>query len=194
MTTSQELFLLANKLSQFDQCEMPELDALDDAAAKVGQSWSGSWFGYHSRVYYANFKIPPPGAAFSQEWGLYNTYSMGSRGDWHEYDYHDVIQYIYELSGTPDDLNPAIKTKNDTAETFDELKSSALSLIHANCRLDKDLFLADLVKKIESLRIFFASDFINAKIPTGQMISRDMIAIEKGLVTPPHIICNGHCI
>jgi hypothetical protein len=46
------------------------LKALQDAAQQVSHAFSGSWLGYHSRVYYEGFAAPPPGANFSQEWGL----------------------------------------------------------------------------------------------------------------------------
>ena len=63
-----------------------KLDALDQAAEKIGKSWSGSWLGYHSCIYYQDFMSPPPGDHFSQEWGFMNVPIGGSTGDWAEYD------------------------------------------------------------------------------------------------------------
>lgn len=34
------------------------ISAIKEAADQIGRSWSGSWFGYQSRVYYANFEPP----------------------------------------------------------------------------------------------------------------------------------------
>lgn len=109
MTPYEELFALAEKLkkaaSAVDSDDVAKpLDALEEAARTVGRSFSGSWQGYHSRVYYAGFSPPPPGAHFSQEWGLMDTYlsSFGSRGDWREYDAKDVETHIRKLAGDPD--------------------------------------------------------------------------------------------
>lgn len=35
---------------------------------KIKNSWSGSCFGYHSRLYYGNFEKPPRDEQFSVEW------------------------------------------------------------------------------------------------------------------------------
>ena len=89
MASHDELFDLADKLrtaaesGNVDDVTRP-LIALEEAASAVRKSFSGSWQGYHSRVYYADFKTPPPGARFSQEWGLMDSVSMGSTGDWRE--------------------------------------------------------------------------------------------------------------
>src|SRR5215813_4227196 len=75
MKTFEELFGLAKQLEAAAdkgnaQDIEPPLKALQDAAHQVRRAFSGSWLGYHSRVYYEGFAPPPPGANFSQEWGL----------------------------------------------------------------------------------------------------------------------------
>ena len=187
MSISKELFLFSNELGELESIDAPELDGLIETANHIGNSWSGSWFGYHSRVYYAEFQTPPPGAAFSQEWGLQDAFSMGSRGDWREYNFDDVVQLIHDRAGSPE-VDKYFPEGNRVGERFDEIKSSVLSLIHSNFEVDKDKFLEDLIDKIESSKIFTESDLIEYQRPKGQMMSRDMIAIEKGLVTPPHIV------
>ncbi len=186
MTISKELFTFANELNEFESMEAPELDELIEIANDIGNSWSGSWFGYHSRIYYAEFQTPPPGAAFSQEWGLQDVMSMGSRGAWREYNFDDVVQLIHEQAGKPK-VERYFTEGGDAREKFDEIKSSVLSLVHSNFDSDNDKFLEGLVNKIESSKIFSESDFIEFQRPSGKMMSRDMIAIEKGLVTPPHL-------
>ena len=42
---------------------------LKDAVKQVGESWSGSWMGYHATVYYKDFQPPPSSAKFSKERG-----------------------------------------------------------------------------------------------------------------------------
>jgi hypothetical protein len=82
--SSSELFKIANTLNPFVECDSDEANALIKSATKIAKSWSGSWLGYHSRVYYKNFETPPVGAVFSQEWGLIDS-SMGTKGVWREF-------------------------------------------------------------------------------------------------------------
>ena len=186
MSISKELFEIAAALRQFEEFSAPELDELNSAAEAIGKAWSGSWLGYHSKVYYADFQEPPPGAAFSQEWGMQDAFSRGSRGDWREYNYDDVVSLINHEAGEPD-LSEISEKADNAKKAFEEAKAKAESLVYANIDPETDKFTKRLVDEIESDRILTATDVINHLRPSGKMISRDMIAIEKGLVTPPHI-------
>jgi len=39
------------------------------ACDNIRDSWSGSCFGYHSKLYYGDFEKPPQGEMSSVEWG-----------------------------------------------------------------------------------------------------------------------------
>lgn len=186
MSLSKDLFSLANELSDFENYESDEISALADSANNIGRSWSGSWFGYHSRVYYDNFQIPPPGAEFSQEWGFQDVFSMGTRGKWREYRFDDVVQLIKDEAGNPD-LTTIFTDGEKAKEIFEQVKSQVLSIVYTNFDPEKDNFLKGLIEKIEKTKNYTESDFVAAHRPTGKMMSRDIIAIEKGLVTPPHM-------
>ncbi len=188
MSISQELYDIVHQLNKYLDYETPELNELEKAANSVGKSWSGSWAGYHSRVYYADFRPPPPGALFSQEWGLDDSVGfigMGTRGHWIEYPFDDVIQYIRKIARYPSTDQSMAEAKN-AAKLFNNVKSSVLSLVNANYDLKSDEFLKSLVDKIELLKISTKADFIRSHCPR-QMMSRDIIALEKGMLTPPHI-------
>lgn len=191
---SKELFVIVNSLDGFTELESPEIDKLIDVASRFGKSWSGSWLGYHSRVYYDRFQIPPSGAVFSQEWGFKDAYNMGSRGAWHEYRFDDVISAIEQEAGDPT-LDSYIKNSKAAAEAFEDAKSSCLSLVHSSLNLD-DKFSNGIIEKIEAAKILDEDDFIEYWKPSGRLISRDMAAIEKGLVVPPHflVLANAHAI
>lgn len=186
MAISTELFQVAAELGRYDEWQSPEVNRLAEVANEIGKAWSGSWLGYHSRVYYGSFQVPPPGAAFSQEWGLQEAFSRGSRGDWGEYRFDDVVEGINRRAGNPN-FDSLVVEGDQAAELFEHSKTTSLSLIYTNFEINFDKFLQDLVNKIESEKIFTHSDFVMLHRPSGQIISRDMIAIEKGLVTPPHI-------
>ncbi len=105
---SDDLFEIAQRLHSISvKGNLPEvktpLTKLIEIADKVGKSWSGSWLGYHSRVYYRNLEPPPPGARFSQEWGFMDlAFIRTTVGDWVEFDYGDVRRAIYKIAGNPD--------------------------------------------------------------------------------------------
>ncbi|WP_446811705.1 TIR domain-containing protein [Methylomonas sp. 2BW1-5-20] len=183
---SQDIFKIAQTLDSYTTYESEGADALIEAASEIGKSWSGSWLGYHSRIYYENFLAPPPGAAFSQEWGLMDSYSMGSRGAWCEYRFDDVVSLINSKAGNPS-IENLFELGKKAEEAFDQAKTATLSLIHAQQHnLEKDKFLTSLVEKIEQAKLLDESDFIDYWRPKGQIISRDMVAIEKGQLVPPH--------
>lgn len=187
MTISKELFRIANSLTDYADYKTTEMEPLEEVAEKIGKSWSSSWLGYHSKVYYIDFQIPPPGAVFSQQWGLRESYTdSGSRGKWREYNFDEVINQIYQRAGNPS-TNKIFVDGAQAKELFDEAKSSVLSLVYSNYDPDKDRFLKGLADKIESSKVSTETDYIDYVRPKGQFMSTDLVAIEKGLITPPHI-------
>jgi predicted nucleotide-binding protein len=191
--SSTDLFKIAQTLDSYVEYESKEANALIESASEVGKSWSGSCLGYHSRTYYKNFETPPPGAAFSQEWGLMQGFSTGSYGSWHEYRFDDVVSLIYEKAKKPS-IEETLRLAREAEEVFDEAKTSALSIVHAGYDLDKDKFLAGLVDKINQAKILDESDFIEYWRPKGQIISRDTVAIGQGQLVPPHfsVLAKAH--
>ena len=147
MQAFEELFELAKRLNDAaasnDAEEIAQpLDALDKAANEVKRSFSGSWLGYHARVYYEGLVPAPPGANFSQEWGLQDLSftSLGSRGEWREYDFEFVKAHIYEIAN-----NPNLKLARDAAERvvilFDQAKSEIVSILENELEDRADAFL-----------------------------------------------------
>src|SRR5205823_3445533 len=104
---ADRLFALAEQLDalgkehQSSNVSEP-LRRLRDAANEIGHSWSGSWLGYQSRVYYAGLQPTPPGAHFSIEWGFQDlSYGLdiGTRGDWEEYTLDSIRHVIFSNAG-----------------------------------------------------------------------------------------------
>ncbi|KHT15061.1 TIR domain-containing protein [Pectobacterium brasiliense] len=187
MSISLEVQKIADKLTPYENNEIDEVDNLIDITKEISKSFSGSWLGYHSRVYYRGFTPPPAGAVFSPEWGLMDAFSMGSVGDWVEYQHDYVIDYIHNESSNIE-LADFIKDSNKANAIFDVCKSDVLSLIHSNKDiLGEDKFLTDLIEKIEKTNVIFENQFISFCRPKGQLMSRDMNAFTNGMQTPPHI-------
>ena len=192
MSVIEELNAIATKLTEYSELIKNKefnapLNELENAAKEVGKAFSGSWLGYHSRVYYDNFAAPPAGARFSQEWGLMDTFSFKETlGNWAEYTYEDVINVINHMAGNPD--LTVQKSKNAEAqECFEESKykiKSCFSRISESKADDK--FIEDLREKTEKQKILQVNDFIDYVRPKGSFMSRDTTAIGQGLQTPPH--------
>jgi predicted nucleotide-binding protein len=193
MTIADDLFKVADRLES--QCVISttetfnkSLQNLIDSAELAGKAWSKSWLGYHSNVYYDGLSEPPPGARFSQEWGLEATYSIRDTiGDWREYRFDDVVSAIEKRAGNPNTQEQVAQSKI-AKELFEDLQSRTLSLLSSFLTSkNEDKYLQDIVTKIEQKKLFGVGDFIKFLRPTGQLMSRDMPAIQAGLHTPPHI-------
>jgi hypothetical protein len=188
MDEYSEIFQIAEQLSDMaTKCDARPLAELMRAAEDVGKSWSGSWFGYHSRVYYKDLKPVPPGARFSKEWGLMDPMISDTIGKWAEYEFEGVVRAIYEMAGNPDcskvkDLSMQAKS------LFEESQArllSVLSIVFQEHEIDP--FLKDSTDKIKEICIVEASDFVRLWVPSGKFVSSDLNAIQAGLMTPPHI-------
>jgi len=189
----EELFALSEKLKVASATgESGEignlLAALEDAARAVGRSFSGSWQGYHSRVYYANFSPPPPGAHFSQEWGLMDNYmsSLGSRGDWQECNSEVVKEHIRRMAGDPD-LAAARSTADKAAELFEFSKSELVSILQSELDDRDDSFLEDLKAQLDKLLPMSSFEIAQIQAPKGQIMTRDTVVLGQGTQIPPHM-------
>lgn len=192
-TMSNELFEISESLDSIrTKFELPEFKNLttkiEEAASRVGKSWSGSWLGYHSRVYYRNLQVPPPGAHFSQELGLMPEASFlgDTVGEWVEYDFDAVRDAIYNIAGNLD-LKPIEELSEKASNFLDDKRSEVVSLLTTLLEERDDTFITKLKKEAEEIRVFSTSDFINYYRPKGQFISRDMVALGQNLQAPPHI-------
>jgi hypothetical protein len=145
MTITDDLFAIAESLDslrgQFEQPKIKgSLEKLESAVSKIGNAWSGSWLGYHSCVYYEDFKQPPPGAHFSQEWGQWRVAFDGTIGDWTEYAFDDVRQTIYTAAGNPN-INALEELSKKAESAFEDRRAEILSLLSTSLEEREDSFL-----------------------------------------------------
>ena len=187
MPISKELLDIASQLDKYVDYETPELDALAEAAENVGKSWSRSMLGYHSRVYYANFHVPPPGVSFDFEWGLDGLFGIPSRSfkSWVEYSFEDVEKYIREKTGILSSER-SFADAEEAKEVFEKVKSSVLSIMSRN-HFENDTHLKSLMEKIEASEILLHKSSIQAHLPQGKKITRDQRAVAEGQQIPPHV-------
>jgi len=163
MDAPKELFALADRLAALaepsgdDDVRNPLL-ALEAAANQVKRSFSGSWLGYHSRVYYEGLIPAPAGANFSQEWGLQDMLGgLGSRGKWRQFDPEDVKAHIWALSNNAS-LERARTAAVTASEVFRSCKSDILSILQNEIDERTDGFLTKLKEDVEGLEPLSTGD------------------------------------
>ena len=130
---SEELFEVADRLDSVSvRGKAPEVEdplrALEAAADQVGKTWSGSFIGYHSRVYYHGLEPPPPGAHFSPEWGFVQVFGQDTRGQWEENDFDSVQRAIRRAAGDPD-LDLAQRLAEEAREAFEDSRAEVVSIL-----------------------------------------------------------------
>ena len=160
------------------------LGQLENAADETAKAWSGSWLGYHAYVYYQGLRSRPPGAHFSRQWGIRDRFASNTTGDWKEFDPALVEAAIHERAGNPD-LGASHDLCEEAAREFESHKMNALSVIESVS--SPDSYLKRLGGELNNLRIVGRSDALNALMPSGKVISSDLLALSQGLWIPPHI-------
>lgn len=192
MTAHEELFQLIEPLNaavsaiERDDVSQP-LSALRAAVAEVGRAFSGSWLGYHSRVYYENFQAPPPGAHFSQEWGLMDTFGgRGSAGRWREYPFDEVKQHVLRLAGNPD-LSAARAAAEAADAAFNHAKAEITSIFQTELDGGDDGFIQNLNEQMRALEVLSPAEVADRLHQGGQVMTRDTIVLGQGTQLPPHI-------
>lgn len=192
MANYQELFEIADELAvKADLGLAPDvkepIEALRRSVQNVARAFSGSWLGYHARVYYKDFHTPPPGAHFSQEWGLMGTVSgMGSIGDWQEYTFEDAKAHVLALAGNPD-LEAARKAAGSAAKAFESRKSDITSIMQMETGLGDDQFLSSLLEQLNNLEVLSPAEVAERLNQRGQVMTRDTVVLGQGTQLPPHI-------
>ena len=167
------------------QNAIKSLEKLETVTHEVGKSWSGSWLGYQSHVYYKDFMVPPAGTHFSSEWGFYGNIMRDTRGNWMEYQFDFVQDYIRSKASNPDTKQASVIAKSGR-NLFDEKRDTLLSILETYLLQRKDPFVESLAEKVKSMKIHRGSDWIETLQPQ-RVISRDSLATSQGFQIPPHI-------
>lgn len=174
-------------VEQFELSDVVEsIKAFQAAVSEADKSWSGSWLGYHSCVYYDQFQPVPPGARFSQEWGGLDRLSNDTTGQWHEYNFDFVYNHLKSTS-TSLSLEQLEELSNSAKEEISDLREELLSIISSCLTNGEDEYLSRLKKEVEEFRTLSVNQFIDLCRPKGNFLSRDMLAVQAGTKTPPHI-------
>jgi len=188
----EELLNISNRIEKIidrysDSQINDPIDRLEKAAATVGKAWSGSWLGYQAYVYHKDLQPPPPGVHFSQEWGFTQLRTVRTTtGDWEEYTAEGIEEFIYEMANDPD-LSSARELCEEATHAFDEFKSEVQSILTTALSENDDPFLLKLKEEADKISILSQSDILRGLRPSGQIMTRDTLALTQGFYTPPHL-------
>lgn len=149
----------------------------------VAQSWSGSWIGYHSNLYYRNFQKPSIHEMFNIEWGGAGMHRIPM--GWQDKTSSEVQSHIEECCGL--NVNNLIVPVEDTIKSANEIREmimTELVLIEGDEQFDKE---TEAIKLLgEHKWGVNETEVILFKQPKKAM-TRDSLAANQGLQTPPHI-------
>lgn len=160
------------------------LAAMDAAAIKFSAAWSGSNLGYHADVYYQDFEPPPPGSHWSIEWGFHGMV-YGSTGDWTEYRHDQVLELVEAAAGSPDREALRKVARNDR-ERLNTLRETARSILSGYLAFTEDAFLRSVEKDVAELKAPDRAVAVRTLMRTGDVMSRDALAVGQGWKPAPH--------
>lgn len=179
-------------VSKHQSLDDSSLNALIEAQADVGKAWSGSWIGYHSRVYYDDLMPPPPGANFSSEWGMDNMLGRGTTGDWAEYSFESVYKEIYRMAGDPD-LTIEKEFFSEGVKLFKKVTKELEIILTVVSESTGEPFYKTLLIELGKIKMMGENNFVSY-IKPKQYSSRDSLAISQGIMTPPHLKVWAECL
>ncbi|OZF42111.1 TIR domain-containing protein [Rhodococcus sp. 14-2470-1a] len=156
-----------------------DLNRLNETVHAAHEAWSKSNLGYHAFVYYHGIQAPPPGVIFSKEWGLSESSGWEIRSE------SDVRATILTECGDVDVA--ALGDMSDAArKTILGKKEALMSILATVLAAGPDPYLDKLSTTIQDVSAPSADAFTRQYIPRGQHMSRDMQAMQQGLMVAPH--------
>lgn len=159
---------------------------LMDICQEIGRSWSGSFAGWHGRMYFRDFQKPTLHEQFDGEWGGLH----GIPDGWEEKDAPAVEQKIDQVMGN----GFSVKSFEDKLENLGTL----LGDLKADIEVELSAINFDELPKEKALweSIEQSSlgkpkvEYINANLPKT-MMSRDSEAMRQGMCIPSWIYYAG---
>jgi|GEM_PF-518894 len=172
-----------------------ELNRLSEIITKIEESWSGSWIGFHSNLYYKGYKKPKWNESFDSEWGSI----QGIPEAWEEKNYTEISSFI-EFNFDFKRQNILVGIQDFLNQKAEEAKKLQLNLcIELSLIKDFKNFGQEIkfLEKIENIKWGTSpAEFIKYRAPK-QFMSRDTRAMYQGIKTPPHIEYQAkvyHCL
>ena len=154
---------------------------------KMSSSWSGSFAGYHARLYFENYQVPPIDKMFDVEWGGLHGIPEGWQDKTAEVIKNDIEKFVGE-SFEIDKFEKQVEELRKEAKQLLEDILIEISQIKFNKELSRE---EDLYKIIEKYEFGESrNEFIKNNMP-NQMASRDSRALLQGKILPSHLYYTG---
>ena len=113
--------------------------------------------------------------------------SMGSHGDWREYESAALISQLRSSAGDPNlDAVGAASARAD--QIFEDAKTEIQSVLSTASAVGEDKYLIQLLADLDRLQVLSPADVIEIWQPKGQIMTRDTVVIGQGTKIPPHLI------
>jgi len=175
---------LGNLISRYKTSHSNDLvNQIQTRVAEASEAFSGSWLGWHSRTYLNRLTPKQPGEHFDPIFGS-KEYIGKTRGDWVEYAYDDVYNYV-----AGDELKELLKQSSENY--LPDLKFQKNDLISILCTLEKDTYLDTIIEEAKALRFFTSTEIARKLGPSGSTTTQDLRAAGEGTQIPPHM--TAHC-
>jgi predicted nucleotide-binding protein len=168
-------------------------DRLLDAATSLAQAWSGSWIGYHASLYINGLRPRRPDEVFDPEFGLMESFSNQTVGDWQEYTQKAIEQEILRRAELVD-LQPLLDAARAAREVFDRTMDHVIPTLDALLAEQQDTALQNVRKKVEEIKSCISRQaYFDLRRP-NQFVTRDHLASSHGIQVPPHFAVEAHVI
>lgn len=156
-------------------------EALIQACNKIEKSWSGSFAGWHGRMYFKNFEKPQLQERFSGEWGGIH----GIPDVWQEKDSEEVKSVLEKMVSEDFSIDVLEKEAKALQQNAEQIKNELVITLSA---INLSSFPDEQTLKTEVENIKFGkgkNHFINKYIPKSLM-TRDQGALMEGICIPSH--------
>ena len=152
-----------------------ETEKMKNACEKIKESWSGSYFGYHHKLYYGEFEKPPRDEWFSVEWGGIN----GISHYWRERTKEEVQKEINRLVGNSFEVTKFEKENKILASEIEDFQTQVDLLITSVTPKDANSpFTIEKIEPEKKLKAYLKSYM------SRSMMSRDSEAVSQGIFVP----------
>lgn len=114
-----------------------------------------------------------------------SAFSTDTVGDWVEYQHADVVSAIETLAGNPD-IEPAQEYAKGARRSLDGLRATVVSILVTALEVREDPLVRENLDEAKAAVPYSQSDVVNFQRPSGTLMTRDMTALNEGLIAPPH--------
>ncbi|MDD4938326.1 MAG: hypothetical protein PHX34_04920 [Candidatus Shapirobacteria bacterium] len=155
-----------------------EAKKLDANIPEISDSWSGSWFGYQSKLYYGNFEKPPISDRFSVEWGSINGFS----NKWKERKPEDVKKKLEKISNVS--IDELEREYNSLINIVEDFYDETSLIIKTDKEMQKEILKENLLEGQKKLTYGEEGIKYLKQLQPSTFATRDSEAMIEGIFTP----------